>query len=166
MTLEEFEAQRDLLACRLCGHVGLVALTNPNNGDLRPGCANCGYSSSVREVQWLMQTSADRWMLRPPSGDSSASEVWEANGNSCAFCGKTRTACEQFGIGITIQHVIPVSQGGEAGPLVPFCTRCQQVRVAALAETQRLRHYTERLEDTIASLRDKQRALGRERGLQ
>ena len=88
-------------------------------------------------VQWLAQGAVkDR---RPKLGPRATAEVWAANGDRCSFCGKSRTFCKSVGIGLTVQHVQPVVfGGGDDGPLIPFCARCQQSSVAALAETQLL----------------------------
>lgn len=165
MTLTEFEATRETLSCRLCGQTGLVSVPNPNNEGVRAGCPACGCSNPIPGVQWLKKQSAESRRLRRPSGDPRTEEVWAANGDTCAYCGKTRAECEEIEIGITVQHVVPVSQGGEKGVLIPFCARCQQGSVAALAETQRWRHRFEDLKETIARLREKQHVLDRERGL-
>lgn len=152
MTLEEFTRAKAGLSCRECGHVGLVAVENPNNGGVRPGCPSCGLSTPLAGVQWLKRTKR----VNRPSGAYETSEVWGANGNVCAFCGKTRLECERFKIGLTVQHVIPYSEpGGIDGPLIPFCARCQQASAAALAETQRIRRYLETLEEQIARIREK-----------
>jgi len=152
VTLNEFELAKADLSCRLCGAVGLIAVENANNGGVRPGCPACGSSNPLAGVQWLKRTKrANR-----PSGAYETSEVWEANGNCCAFCGKTRLECERFKIGLTVQHVVPFSEpGGIEGPLIPFCARCQQSSAAALAETQCVRRYLESLEEQIARIRAK-----------
>lgn len=72
---------------------------------------------------------------RRPSGIPPGPEVWEANGNHCAFCGKPRWLCDRLRIGLTAQHVVPVALGGAWGPLIPFCARCQAMSAAALQET-------------------------------
>lgn len=152
MTLEEFERAKRDLSCRLCGTVGLIAAENANNGGVRPGCPSCGSSTPLAGVQWLKRTKR----INRPSGAYDTSEVWEANGNCCAFCGKTRGECERFRIGLTVQHVVPFSEpGGIEGPLIPFCMRCQQASTAAFAETKRIRHYLETLEELIARIRAK-----------
>ncbi len=150
MTVEEFEDQKATLACQLCGHLGLVAVHVVNNNGVRPGCPGCGCNAPLPGVQWLKQ-SKDRKVKRP-SNEPTTEEVWEANGNTCAFCGKRRDECERFKIGLTKQHVVPFVEG-RAGPLIPFCARCQQASVAALAETQRIRHYLNTLEEQIARIR-------------
>lgn len=48
-----------------------------------------------------------------PSSEPTPAEVWEVNGNHCAYCGKTKDECEKYGIGITMQHVHPFADGGE-----------------------------------------------------
>jgi hypothetical protein len=63
--------------------------------------------------------------------------VWAANGDHCAYCGKSRDLCERLGIGLTVQHIRPVVFGGAVdSSLIPFCSRCQQGSTAALAETR------------------------------
>jgi len=152
MTLDEFNAAKADLSCRHCGTVGLVAVENTNNGGVRPGCPSCGDAVPLAGVQWLKRTKR----VNRPSGAYDTAEVWEANGNCCAFCGKTSLECERFKIGLTVQHVVPFSEpGGIDGPLIPFCARCQQASVAALAETRCLRRYLETLEDQIARIRAK-----------
>ncbi len=153
MTRGEFNAQRDHLSCQGCGQVGLVAVENPNNGGVRPGCPACDHPTPLPGVQWLRKSSAESRKVRRPSSAPTTDEVWEANGNVCAFCGKTRKELERFRIGLTIQHVIPFSTpGGSASPLIPFCARCQQASVAALAETRCLRIGLANLDETITML--------------
>lgn len=163
MTVEEYDQQSPSLVCRMCGHVGLVRVSVANNGGERPGCPSCGHSTPLLGVQFLKKNSAASRRVKRPSGDPSPADVWEANGNTCAFCGKTREECERFGIGITNQHVVPFAEGGESGPLIPFCARCQQQSTAAQAETKRIRNYVESITETIERLRVKQAALDRER---
>jgi hypothetical protein len=80
-----------------------------------------------------------RRKLRRPPGDPSPTEVWQANGDVCAFCALTRAECHEYGIGITVQHVVPVFMGGGDGPLVPFCARCQQASTAEQEKQRRIR---------------------------
>ncbi len=164
MTREEFESQSATLACRLCAHVGLVRVENANNGGIRPGCPACGSANPIAGVQWLKQNRADSRRVKRPSGDPTPEEVWSANGNTCAYCGKTREECERYGSGITAQHVKPFSQEGAESPLVPFCSRCQQGSVAALAETTRIRRAFESVQEQLARLQEKQRELDTRRG--
>jgi hypothetical protein len=77
------------------------------------------------------------------------SEVWEANGNHCSFCGKSRALCERLGIGLTAQHVVPFAEAGDEWPLIPFCSRCQQQSAAALAETRRVQETVGGLDEII-----------------
>ena len=141
MTLGEFRAQFVGLQCRHCHAIGLVeSPRNANNGGIRPLCPACGSVSPLDGVQWLSQNAArDR---RPALGPKATEDVWEANGNRCSFCGKSRALCDRLGIGLTAQHVIPVLYGGEDGPLIPYCARCQQASVAALEETRRVEEHT------------------------
>lgn len=135
MTVSEFEAQRTSLACQHCRHVGLEVEHNRNNNGYRPVCPQCGSKIPISGVQWLAQNgAADRKLRRGKT--PSPPDVWLANGDHCAFCGKSRGLCERLGIGLTVQHVVPVILGGEDGPLVPFCARCQEISVAALRHTR------------------------------
>jgi 5-methylcytosine-specific restriction endonuclease McrA len=135
----DFNAQRNELACRKCGATGLTVERNPNNNGVRPRCPACGSRSPLPGVQWLRQDKAHQRRPRRLSGDPSTGEVWEANGNHCAYCGKSRVLCERLGIGLTIQHIQPVVFGGtEKSVLVPFCSRCQQGSTAVLAETREI----------------------------
>lgn len=163
MTREEFEVLAETLICRACGHTGLSMVENTNNGGVRPGCPACGSGQPLAGVQWLKQRGAESRKLRRPSTDPKADEVWTANGDHCAFCGKTRKECEQYGIGLTVQHVVPIVRGGANSPLAPFCARCQQASWAALAETERIGRAFESLEAQLARLREKQEGLDRER---
>lgn len=159
MTAEEFDSQRAALACQQCGAIGLEVLHNVNNNGLRPQCPHCGSGQPLRGIMWLSQNSAAKRKVTRPSSDPTPAEVWEVNGNCCAYCGKTKEECEKYGIGITMQHVLPFADGGIDGPLVPFCARCQQGSVAALAETQRIRRRMETLEEQLARMKQKQEAL-------
>ena len=163
MTLEEFNQQAPELACQQCGAIGLETFHSPNNNGIRPHCPYCGSGQPLKGAMWLSQNSASARKIKRPSSDPSTAEVWEANGNCCAYCGKTREECEKYKIGLTLQHVVPFGSGGESGPLVPFCARCQQGSVAALAETERIRRRVVTLEDQIALLREKQEALDAKR---
>lgn len=164
MDLEEFEAQRLTLQCRHCHHVGLESARNPNNGGVRPICTSCGSPSPLNGIQWLRQHSAKSRQVKRPPGDPSAAAVWAANGNSCAFCGKTSEECERYGIGITKQHVLMFSEGGEDGPMIPFCVRCQQASTAAQAETVRIRRVVDTIQEQLTRLQEKQRELDTRRG--
>jgi len=159
MELEEFEAQRLTLQCRHCQHVGLESDRNVNNGGVRPVCPSCWSPSPLNGVMWLRQRGAKSRRIKRPPGDPSAAEVWEINGGCCSFCGKSREECERYGIGITVQHVKPFSQDGVESPLVPFCSRCQQGSVAALAETTRIRCAFKSIQEQLARLQEKQREL-------
>jgi 5-methylcytosine-specific restriction endonuclease McrA len=143
MTREEFLDTRDQLACQACGHVGLDADHNANNGGMRASCPSCPWRG-----QWLPKGSR-----RPRRGPVNTDEVWSANGDHCAFCGKSRALCESLKIGLSAQHVVPFAVAGDAWPLVPFCARCQQASTAALAETQRLEQYLEARERNVAELK-------------
>jgi hypothetical protein len=99
---------------------------------------------------------------RPTLGPTATADVWEANGNRCAFCGKSRTLCERLGLGLTVQHVLPVVYGGgDASPLIPFCARCQQASAAALAETQRVERHVWSLQEVIDRIEQANPELGR-----
>jgi hypothetical protein len=164
LTISEFEVTCDSLACRLCGHVGLVAVVNVSNGGTRPGCPSCGCSTPLKGIQWLRRQDANTRKLRRPSGDPSTEDVWQANGDCCFFCGKTGQECKELGIGTTIQHGVPfVEPGGPESPLVPFCSRCQQASLAAQEEIRAHRDSRTRLMDIIERLREKQRLLDEER---
>lgn len=134
MNREEFEQRRADLCCRHCGAVGLETEHNPNNGGVRAVCPGCGSKQPLLGVQWLPKATAKR----ARAGTVTTSEVWEANGNHCSFCGKSRALCERLGIGLTAQHVVPFAEAGDDWPLIPFCSRCQQASAAALAETRRV----------------------------
>ena len=137
----EFEATKHTLRCSNCGGVGLVTSYNANNNSVRPTCPGCGNNSPLVGVQWLRQDRASKRRPARLSNDPTTEEVWAANGDHCAYCGKSRSLCERLGIGLTIQHAHPVIFGGvESSPLIPFCARCQQGSVAALAETQRIQN--------------------------
>ena len=159
MTLEEFDQARVSLCCQQCGAIGLEVFRNMNNNGVRPHCPHCKSGQPLRGTMWLSQHSAQARRPKRPSSDPTAAEVWEVNGNHCAYCGKTKEECEKYGIGITMQHVHPFADGGEESPLIPFCSRCQQGSVAALAETQRIRKRMATLEDHINHLRERQREL-------
>lgn len=163
MTLDDFKAQCSELVCQQCGAVGLEPFHNPNNNGIRPHCQYCGSGQPLKGVMWLSQNSAQARRPKRPSSDPTPTEVWEVNGNHCAYCGKTKEECEKYGIGITMQHVHPFVDGGEDSPLVPFCSRCQQGSVAALAETQRIRKRLLTLEDQINHLRARQEELNTKR---
>jgi 5-methylcytosine-specific restriction endonuclease McrA len=163
MTLDDFNAQRPDLACQQCGSIGLEVCRNINNNGVRPHCPHCGSGQPLKGVTWLSQNNAQARRPKRPSSDPTPADVWEVNGNHCAYCGKTKEECEKYGIGITMQHVHPFADGGEESPLIPFCARCQQGSVAALAETQRIRKRVVTLEDQINGLREKQRELDEKR---
>lgn len=150
MTVSEFEAQRERLACQHCGGVGLAkSERHPNNNGVRPVCPQCGSIGPIPGIQWLRQNGAEERRLRRLPGTPSTSEVWAANGDHCGFCGKPWAFCERVGIGLTIQHVVPVVFGGGDGPLIPFCARCQEMSVAALKETRNVMGEVDTLDDII-----------------
>jgi hypothetical protein len=140
MTRSEFEKQRAQLPCQGCGHVGLEPEVNANNGGVRPRCPACGSKTPLAGIQWLPKDSAEARRPRSLPGQPSTEQVWAANGDHCAFCGKPRLLCERLGIGLQAQHLHPVlfSQDEALGPLIPFCARCQQASAAALEETRRI----------------------------
>ena len=151
MTLSEFEQAASALACQQCGAVGLALDRNTNNGGVRPSCAACGTKAPLAGVQWLSQ---GHHKPRRLPGSPSGPEVWTANGNHCAFCGKPRALCERLRIGLTAQHIVPVVFGGE-GPLIPFCARCQEASAAALKETRNILGEIESLEAIIKRIEEK-----------
>ena len=153
MTVLEFEAQRAGLVCQHCGRDGLQLDRNANNGGIRPVCSACGSKTPIPSVQWLAQTGAADRKARRASVDPA--DVWEANGNHCAFCGKPRWLCERLRIGLTAQHLVPVVLGGEAGVLIPFCARCQEASVAALRETRNVLGEIESLDTIIQRIESK-----------
>lgn len=156
MCLRDFLEQRASLVCAQCGAVGLDVERNSNNGGVRPVCRHCGSQSPLPGVQWLKQRSADERRPRRLSRDPTTLEVWKANGEHCAFCGKSRDLCQRLGIGITIQHVQPVVFGGALdSPLIPFCARCQQMSTAALEETRRIEVGISTLQDVIHRIEEK-----------
>lgn len=159
MTLDDFNTHCATMLCQQCGAVGLDTFHNPNNNGMRPQCSHCGSGQPLKGVMWLSQNSALARRPKRPSGDPTPAEVWEVNGNHCAYCGKTKEECEKYKIGITVQHVHPFADGGAESPLIPFCARCQQGSVAALAETERIRRHMVTLEDQIGRLRERQRGL-------
>lgn len=148
LTVGEFETQRHQLSCQHCGHVGLVAEHNANNGGTRPACPICESRSPLSGVSWLPRTTAKT----PKRGVVETSEVWTENGNHCAFCGKSRALCERLGIGLSAQHVVPFTTAGDDWPLIPFCARCQQASTAALAETRRVESTIGGLDEIIARI--------------
>lgn len=147
MSLPEFRERAHQLVCRHCDHVGLVESPRSGGGGIRPVCPACLDLTPLNGVSWLPQN--DLKTRRPNLGSTATADVWEANGDRCAFCGKSRALCERLGLGLTIQHVLPVVYGGAEGPLIPFCARCQQASVAALAETQRIEEHVGTLQATI-----------------
>ena len=164
MTVDEFEAQQTTLICQHCGKGDLVLVENPNNGGVRPGCLSCQSYQPLALVTWLKQNKAKKRQVKRPVGDPSPDEVWEANGNYCAYCGKTRGDCETYGLGLSSQHVIPFHlPGGPDSPLVPFCSRCQQGSAAALAETERIRRAFEGVQRQLMRIREKQHEVDGER---
>lgn len=151
MTVLEFEAQRAQFACRHCQTLGLELERHPNNNGVRPVCPHCRSKAPLSGVQWLTQNGAADRKLRRGHTPAPA-DVWQVNGNHCAFCGKSRVECERLGIGLTVQHVVPVVFGGEDGPLVPFCARCQEKSVAELRETRDVRGVLAGLDEIIARI--------------
>jgi hypothetical protein len=147
VTRDEFLERKASLCCRHCGTVGLEAEENANNGGMRPICRRCG-SRGLRcsDYEWLPKTAQKRPRR---AGLVSTREVWEANGNHCSFCGKSRALCERLGIGLTAQHVVPFAEAGDEWPLIPFCSRCQQQSAAALAETRRVQETVGGLDEII-----------------
>jgi hypothetical protein len=144
VTVQEFEAQRGALRCQHCQAAQLELERNANNGGVRPVCTACRSRSPLAGVQWLAQHDQ---RPRRPSGIPSGPGVWDANGNHCAFCGKPRWLCDRLRIGLTAQHVVPVSLGGVWGPLIPFCSRCQEMSAAALRETRSVMGEISRLDE-------------------
>jgi hypothetical protein len=102
-------------------------------------------------MQWLPKDSARARRPHAP-GDPTPDAVWTANGDLCAFCGKSRTLCVRLRIGLTMQHVRPVVLGGERGPLIPFCARCQEASRAALQETRDIMRELESLDTVIRQI--------------
>lgn len=134
MTRDEFETQRHQMVCQHCGHEGLGKECNANNNGVRPLCPACGSTTPVAGLSWLPKSEPKRTKRGPVD----TPDVWATNGDHCSFCGKSRALCERLGIGLTAQHVVPFAEGGDDWPLIPFCVRCQQASVAALAETKRV----------------------------
>jgi hypothetical protein len=148
MTRDEFEAQRRQLVCKDCGHEGLEPELNANNGGLRPVCSACGSKTPLAGQSWLPKAEP----RRPRRGLVDVETIWSANGDHCAFCGKSRALCERLGIGLSAQHIVPFAEAGDAWPLVPFCARCQQQSTAAQAETRRVQATIGGLDAVIARI--------------
>lgn len=147
LTREAFARQRKELGCQHCGQVGLDEYRPSSGADLVGArCPGCGSLRPLAGVQWLPKDSATR---RRPRSAISPEDVWMANGDHCAFCGKSRTLCLRLGVGLTVQHVVPVVFGGEDSVLIPFCARCQEASVAALRETRNILGELESLDAII-----------------
>jgi hypothetical protein len=144
VTVQEFEDRRNEWRYQHCQAATLELERNVNNGGVRPVCAACRSRTPLAGVQWLAQRDHKP---RRPSGIPTGPEVWDANGNHCAFCGKPRWLCDWLRIGLAAQHVTPYVFGGVAGPLIPFCARCQAMSAAALQETRNVVGEITRLDD-------------------
>ena len=135
MTLAEFEAQRETLTCRRCGHLGLEPYPQPNGNGLGARCPGCDSKTPLIGVMWFPRNGT-RQALQHTRRKYDPRVVWREGGDHCTFCGKSWALCEQLNISRTAQHVRPIVFGGpDTSPLVPFCARCQEMSRAALMET-------------------------------
>jgi hypothetical protein len=154
MTRTEFEEQRATLICRHCGGVGLEQFSpGPSDALVGARCPWCLRNHPIDGIQWLPKDSAGA--RRPRVGKVTTDEVWEANGNRCAFCAKPRALLDRLHIQATVQHVVPVVYGGGEGPLIPFCSRCQQASAAALEETRLVLGEIDSLDGIIKRIEEK-----------
>jgi hypothetical protein len=152
MTLLEFESKRHEIACARCNATGLEIEHNVNNMGARARCPHCGATGTrcLPGKEWLPKNDATSRRPRRPAGEPSGPDVWEANGNVCAFCSITAAECAEYGMGLTAQHIVPVFMGGGGtSPLIPFCSRCQQASLAAQEAQRRIREKNTPLWDII-----------------
>lgn len=155
ITREEFASRRESLICQHCGHIGLVEYRPPSGADMVGArCPACLRNDPLSGVQWLPKDSASRRRPRVAS-EPTADEVWTAYGDHCAYCGKPKALCRRLRIGVEKQHVVPAVFGGNDGPLIPLCARCQQGSAAALKETRDLLRELESLDHIIARIETK-----------
>lgn len=150
-TRDSFTTERAHLVCQYCAHIGLELQINANNGGARPVYPECHSVTPLPGVSWLPKVRNPR--VSRSSVDTLA--VWQENGDHCAFCGKSRELCARLSIGLTAQHIVPFSFEGDAWPLIPFCSRCQQSSAAALAETRCVQDALASLDDVIRRIEEK-----------
>lgn len=154
MTVIEFEKTCGTIACQKCGNLGLEVYRPINGNHVGAQCPRCGSKTPMAGVQWFAQNGSSQAMRRTRRSVEELREVWVASGDHCGFCGKSWDLCCRLKIGRTVQHVHPVMFGGaEAGLLIPFCARCQEMSRAALLETRDVMNEFESLEQVLIRLR-------------
>lgn len=145
MNLQEFEEQKHLYVCQHCGFQGLVLERNENNGGVRPICPHCGSKTPIPRVQWLAQNTS----RIPRTRKADVDDVWTQNGNRCTHCARSRAFLERIGIGLNVQHILPIwADPDEKSVVVPYCTRCHQASTAEQAATRQLEGH----DDTLAQI--------------
>ena len=141
MTLSEFDRERDVRPCGICGRTGLATDRNPNNNGLLVVCPHCGSKRPWGSLLYLKQNERRR-QPRPvlPDGETLES-IWEKFGDRCVLCSAPKSFLVTVGIGRQVHHVAPYAQEGHRGPLVPLCTQCH----AVASERQRLYWFFQRV---------------------
>lgn len=135
MNLQIFEEQKESLACRKCGHLGLESYRPANGNHVGACCPECGIKDPIEAGLWWLAQDGSKDHVRRTKHN--VREVWMHGGDFCSFCGKSWGLCELLKIGRTAQHVKPIMFGGaENGLMIPFCTRCQEMSRAMLLETR------------------------------
>jgi hypothetical protein len=125
--VEEFEAQRDGLACRHCGRIGTLTTRRLPNHSVEVVCA-CQRWDPIGGAPYLAQgrPSTRKPLSRP---DESLAATWARWSDRCAGCGTLAEILDQFGIGRQRQHAPPIATvGGDESQttLLPLCTLCHE----------------------------------------
>lgn len=135
MTVDEFNEQRETLACiyNNCQDVNLD--TRQTNQHIELFCKTCGRHQ--RYLGKLKQPDK-----RPKLKAGTVGEVWAASADHCAHCGLDGETLDTLGLWRTVQHVPPFVVNGHDGYLIPLCNWCQQ---HSASEMKRLKSLIERL---------------------
>ena len=123
MTVAEFQIERKNRPCRECGQNSVETELNPNNNGLLVHCQHCGSKTPWGKLLFLKQKEKRSARAPLPRGETLDS-IWEKFGNHCVMCGAPKDALMKLGIGRQVHHVVPYTQAGHQGPLVPICTHC------------------------------------------
>lgn len=127
MTLAEFDRERDLRPCGICGERGLATRLNANNNGLLVCCPHCGTNRPWGSLLYLKQNVNKRPNRPPLPEGATLDSIWEKFDNRCVICSAPKSALAVLGIGRQVHHVVPYAEEGHKGPLIPICSHCHPV---------------------------------------
>lgn len=119
LTVEEFEARKTELVCRVCRQRRLTDQHITTNNARQVVC-QCGCRDPLGRIIYLKQTKRQTRREYPETLD----EVWAKYGDVCIVCSSPKSFIDAIGQRRERHHVMPYANHEHAGPLVPMCGWC------------------------------------------